>query len=137
MNVYVAASSREMARATIAFQGVKKAADLTIAHDWISQIREVGVANPSNVPEGLRRSWAMDAMEKIRTAPILWLLLPETETVGAWCEFAMAQAFHAVQNGPRRRVVTSGPDVARYRSIFTSLAHSHFTTDAEIGRAHV
>jgi hypothetical protein len=120
-----------MARASIAFSGVKDAADLTLAHDWVSQIREVGVANPDNVPEALRRAWASDAMEKIRTAPILWLLLPETETVGAWCEFAMAVAFHAVQNGPRRRVVTSGPNAARYRSIFTALAHQHYPTDAE------
>ena len=131
MKVYVAASSREMDRARDIFRGVEASPELVIAADWISQIEDHdGIANPSNVPEALRHKWATDAIVAVMNSSVLWLLLPEEPTVGAWCEMTAAVAFDMTRT-TRRLIVTSGSDKARYQSIFTSLAHRHFGTDAE------
>ncbi len=128
MKIYVAASSREMDRASVAFELVKACPDLELAHDWIAQIKAVGAANPP-AANYLRRQWALKDLEAVKAAPIFWFLLPTTETVGAWCELTAAAVFDMSQRGPKRLIVTSGND--SMRSIFSALAHRHYQTDSE------
>jgi len=130
VKVYVAGSSKELARASSIMTQIRMCPELELTMDWVAQIREVGVANPADAPEGLRRSWAMNAIQAVQDAPVLWLLLPTTETVGAWCELSAAVVFGMTQP-LRRRIMTSGPPEARARSIFTALADRHFDTDGE------
>lgn len=128
MKIYVAASSREMTRAIAAMEWIRSEPGMEVAHDWVTQIKEVGIANPSDVPEGLRRSWSMATLEALRDSRAIWLLLPEEPTAGAWFELGAMAAFNYTHGN--KKIFTSGTDSARYRSIFTSLAREHFREDA-------
>ena len=130
MKVYVAASSREMARAMTAFRMVRSIPGVELAHDWVTQIQEVEDANP-DVPDPLRVEWATGAVEAIRESSVLWLLLPETQTIGAWVELGVALGFNAANFDPKKLIVTSGVDSIRARSIFTATASARVREDRE------
>lgn len=126
-SVYVACSSKEMDRARAAFDMVRGSPHVNLAFDWIAQIEAVGDANPPPKKNGedikLRRHWAQQAMGEAALADILWVLLPESETVGLWFEFAtVALANMQELQNDRSRIVVSGSQAAYDKSIFISLA---------------
>ncbi len=110
--VYVAASSDELDRAATAMLAVRNQG-WRVAEDWVSTIRQVGVANPADVSRDARRGWSLDALDGVQRAAAVWLLAPEVgHGRGAFVELGFAL-------GLGRRVVVSGPRHAC--SIFTAL----------------
>lgn len=124
-SVYVACSSKEMDRARSAFDMVRGSPHLTLAFDWITQIEAVGAANPApkkNWGDILRRrEWAHKAIVGASLADILWVLLPESETVGVWVEFTSA-VISNLHRSSKVKIVVSGSEAAYSKSIFISLA---------------
>jgi hypothetical protein len=118
MKLYIAASSKpqERARVDAAFAAVDGFYE--IVGDWRADCDKFG-ANPA----GLDCSpFAKADMNAVRECDVLWLLMPQSETRGAWVEFGLALAFGKV-------VVCSGE--GQERSIFTSLAMRRYELDAD------
>jgi len=111
MNIYVAASSKQMDRAREAMAKLR-AAGHTIAHDWVAEVEAVGSANPPDATLEERWDWAIDDFAGIDRADVLWLLVPAEGGAGAWVELGYALA-------KRKPVICSG---CHERSIFTAMA---------------
>jgi hypothetical protein len=118
VKVYVAASSKQIDRARAAMDRLR-AAGHTVTHDWTASIAEVGCANPIDATRQQRRNWALDDLQGVLEADVLWVLMPaDHDSFGAGVEFGRAI------DSDVSRIVCSGACA----SIFTSLA------DAEYGR---
>jgi len=131
LRVYVAAASSEMERAEKVMQALRDTG-ITVVSTWPQVIRKVGKANPMDAPRRQRAEWAAQDLTEVAQANVLWLLLPEKETIGAWIEFGHALMIAAAAEraaamglpGAFYRVICSGKE----RSIFTALVE-HFETD--------
>lgn len=91
MRVYVAASSQEVDRARYAMRAVERAG-CELTHDWTQDLAAVGCAQGYALPSRRRREIAERDLMAIRRADVLWLLIPETRTAGAWAEWGYAWA---------------------------------------------
>ncbi len=109
--VYVAASSLQMDRARDVMAQLR-AAGHEVVHDWCSIIEARGVANPSDSTQDERWDWAIDDLQGVKRADVLWLLVPAEEGAGAFVELGYALALG-------KPVIASG---AYLRSIFTAMA---------------
>jgi hypothetical protein len=118
MKLYIAASSHpdERARVDAAFAGVADFA--TVVGDWRQDCDKYG-ANPSGIDCA---PFALADLEAVVKSQLLWLLMPQTETRGAWVEFGAAWSLGKL-------LICSGP--GQDRSIFTSLATFQSKTDAD------
>jgi nucleoside 2-deoxyribosyltransferase len=109
--VYVAASSKQMDRASQAMAQLR-AAGHEVVHDWPAIIEARGVANPLDATQDERWDWAIDDLQGVKRADVLWLLVPNEEGAGAFVELGYALALG-------KPVIASG---VYLRSIFTAMA---------------
>lgn len=118
-SVYVAAASAEVSRARHAMRELE-IHGYEVTSNWPDVIESVGVANPPGATAFDRRHWSWTCLQQLERASVLWLLMPEAPTVGAFVElgYAIARA---------KRIVTSGDT---RRSIFTSTGQE-FATDGD------
>lgn len=110
MRVYVAASSKQLDRARAAMAQLR-AAGHTVTHDWPTIIEARGTANPLDATDDERWDWAIDDLEGVKAADVLWFLVPAEEGAGAFVELGYALAI-------KKPVICSG---AYARSIFTAM----------------
>ena len=125
LNVYVAGSVRERMERAVPVIAQLRAAGVEITLDWTTDIDPSASESRSDadVPDDVRRRAAEDDMDGVRRADFVLLLAPdERGSSGAWVELGVALAL-------KIPVVVTG-QMAR-RTIFTSMAHRVFATDAE------
>lgn len=109
--VYVAGSSHELARARRWMDRLREEG-FEITHDWVTEIENVGQANPPDATPQQRHDWAVNDLNRVADADILWLLAPaEGEGRGAYAELGTAYTLG-------REIVVSGPTK---QSIFCAL----------------
>jgi nucleoside 2-deoxyribosyltransferase len=119
--VYVAASSKEITRAEHWVLRLRQAGIIVVS-TWIDVIKHVGQANPKDATPDEYKMWALKDLGEVDVADVLWLLLPEFETVGAYVELGFAHA-------KEKPIAMSG----RHRPIFTPvLANAHSEYDEAI-----
>lgn len=112
MKIYIAASSNDIARATIWHQrAIAQGIQTTSA--WLDVIKEAGDANPRDASDRDRAAWAYDDLQGVHRADLFWLLVPPIDkpTRGAWIEFGFAQARN-------KRIICSGDTK---QSIFSAI----------------
>lgn len=119
MKVYVSASSKEIGRARLWMNKLRRAG-IEVTSTWVECITSVGDANPAHATRGQRIAWAQKDLDEIDAADVMWLLMPQTPTSGAWLEYG-----YAIMRD--KMLLVSGPD--QTRSIFTALAESYETDD--------
>lgn len=121
MNIYCAGASKEITRIERWVKRLKESR-INVVSTWIDVIRIVGQANPTDALPEQYKAWAEKDLAEVRSADILWLFLPECETIGAYVE--LGYAFCA-----GKMICASG----KHRPIFTNgLAKYHSYYDAEI-----
>lgn len=120
MKVYVAGSSREMARARSAMERLR-ALDIEVTSTWIESIERAGDANPRQALKDDRRAWSRECLDGVAAADVLWLLAPAlgAPTCGAWVELGYAVATD-------KTVIASGDVMA---SIFTAVSLVEYSDD--------
>lgn len=124
--IYVAASSMEIERAKRCIAWAIEDGHV-VTHDWPSVIEAHGEANPTGEGWDLsrRRDVARSNVDGVWSANVLWMLAPETPTVGAWVELGVAIA---VKKSFDIDIIVSGPAYAT-ASIFAGYADAIFETD--------
>jgi len=130
VNIYIAGSSQELARALAAAEradsltkGLSAAGHLEITNRWWDTILKRGDANPVDAPFHERMKYAQEDLQGVRDADILWLLYPTPglRSVGCFWEAGYADALGL-------EVIISGP--GQESSIFTTRGCS-FSSDEE------
>jgi hypothetical protein len=116
LRVYVAGSSAELDRVKTAMDRLRKAG-ITVSHDWVACINEVGSANPAGATDADRAQWAWEDLRGVKNADILWVLWPETPSAGACVELG-----YAIRGG--QRIIISGNHKT---SIFTTSGECYDT----------
>lgn len=125
LRVYVAGSSAEPQRVRAAMDAAR-GAGCELTEDWLAAMEEAGTANEGLTHEQ-RRRYALADLRGLEAADVLWVLAPETHSIGVWVELGYAlagRAWGAMPGG----IVVSGP--ASARSIFCALADRECPTDA-------
>ena len=125
LKVYVAGSVRERMERAVPVIAALRAAHVEITLDWTSDIDPNASESRSDadVADDIRRRAAEDDMGGVQRADFVLLLAPdERGSSGAWTELgiALASKIPVVVTGSKAR-----------RTIFTSMAHRVFDTDAE------
>jgi len=121
-SVYVAGSSKEPERAARAMNALR-AADIEVTSTWVDVIAASGGAsNPESITHEQRYDYAIKDVSEVANARVLWLLMPQSPSMGAFFEFGFARA-------RGHQVLVSGAN--QYASIFTALAHGRCDTDEE------
>lgn len=121
MKVYVAGASSEMERAETWMRKLR-GVGIIVTSTWPEVIRSVGKANPRDATIAECKEWVMKDLGEIDAADVLWLLLPDLSTIGAWIELGFAHARN-------KMIVTSG----LHRPIFTpGLSNAHNKDDEQI-----
>lgn len=118
MKVYVAASSLQLDRAQAAMEWLR-AAGHEVTHDWPAIIAARGGANPDDATQDDRWDWAIDDLAGVKSADVLWLLVPYKEGAGAFVELGYALAIG-------KPVICSG---LYMRSIFTAMGVCYDTDE--------
>lgn len=121
MRVYVSGSSLELRRAREAMRLVSEAGhDLVL--DWTRDIAAVGCAQGYRLSRARRREIAGRDLVAVDRCDLLWLLIPQYSSAGAWVEFGRAHA-------AGKRLIASGTPADR-APLFAELADHIFPTDA-------
>jgi len=116
--IYIAASSNELDRAE-RWQRNLNHAGIETTSGWIAKVRMYGGGNPPGASRGDCLHWATEDLRNVDDADILWVLLPDGRSDGAFTELGYAVA-------KQKQILTSGDN----RSIFGSLT-SHYPSDQE------
>lgn len=124
MKVYLSGSSAppEIDRVALWHNRLTKAG-IHVVSTWPAVIAASGsVGNPRDASCDQRRDWSQVDLAEVRSADVLWFLVPEpsTPTRGAWLEMGVA-----IERGT---VLISSGDTKQ--SIFTALG-DEYGTDAE------
>lgn len=110
MKVYVAASSGQLDRATAAMNALEERGH-TVTHDWVTEVRLVGEANPLDASQLEQLRWARADLAGVLDADIFWLLMPSSGGFGAAVElgYAIAKGIPIIVSGgvPSRSIFTS------------------------------
>lgn len=117
LRVYVAGASVEVDMCA-EFIGRLRVAGAVITHDWTSSVRANGGAADASMPRAHRAAMVVEDFAGIAAADVVWVLVPEAQTIGAWVELGYAR-------GLRKRVHVSGPHSRR--TIFTEFCAHHET----------
>lgn len=131
MKIYVAGASAELERAESAIASLR-AAGHEITHDWPAVIRRVrieGGQKDSDLTDEERHGHAHDDLLAVERADVLWLLVPDAPTSGAWVElgFAIGLAWPDTATEGPRLVIVSG---AKHRNaLFCSMGDQAFDDD--------
>lgn len=115
--IYLAGSSREI-ETVERYRDKLIAAGWTITHDWCSAMRACPVPDSQLTPEQ-RMRYATDDAAGVIAADVLWLLVPQAPSKGAWVELGIAIG-HAAALGLFPMVIASGGGDA---SIFNGYAY--------------
>lgn len=93
MKVYIACSSQEPERARWAMDAVRRLG-CEVAHDWLRAIEEDGAANEGLDSEARldRSAECLEALDDLGDEDVFWLLVPVTNSAGAWAEFGYVLA---------------------------------------------
>ncbi len=120
--VYVAGSSAETERVTT-YQHALRELGFEITHDWTVPVLKFG-SQGEMLSESVRKEHAREDLEGVRSADILWFLVPPSHLTsrGAWIEFGAA-----LMGG--KKTVLSGQTSSE--SIFSTLATLIYSTDDE------
>jgi hypothetical protein len=113
VKVYVAGSSAEIARAKYVIAKLR-AAGIEVPGDWPAIIDAHGGKANAGLTNEERLAAAVVCLEHATTCDVFLLLVPHTNTVGAWVELGAA-----VEAG--RRCVMSGTPADTGCSIFTAI----------------
>ena len=109
MKVYVAGASKEIIRAE---RWVRRLQDdgIIVMSTWTQVIRAVGKANPVDATPEQYKSWVQKDLDEVAASNVLWFLLPEVDTVGAFVElgYAHAKGLYIVTSGQHRPIFTPG-----------------------------
>lgn len=115
MKIYVCGGSSEM-DLVAGYMSSLRAMGHVITEDWISAIRVVGESNPRQITHRRRMRYASDDLRGIRTAALVWVILPVAKSFG--CAFEMGFAV-----GRGHEVIISGD---WRETIFSSMADFRF-----------
>ena len=115
MRVYVAGGSDERITHARAMIDRLTKCGIIITHDWT---RCEGYGRESS--ENERRCWAMQDIEGVRSADVVWVMVPDRRSEGSACELGAALALG-------KRVIVSGPHVKQPSRIFCLLAEDYAT----------
>lgn len=130
VRVYVAGASDELERAQRAIDFIRSIG-WTITHDWVADVRRVrvegGRADADLTSDEMRELAAAD-LAAVQGAELVWLLVPNTPSTGAWVELGYALALNRWTNAPR--IIASGPRAAG--SLWCSLLEQFETDEAAI-----
>lgn len=126
-SVYVAASSEEIDRATMAMAALRDRG-VVVTSTWPDVIAsQSGVSNPRDADRLDRMRWSVTDLQQVGAAGILWLLSPSNGTGrGAYAELGFAYGCPLGGEHPRAIVVSGDTK----QSIFSALGYE-FKTDAE------
>lgn len=102
IRVYVAGASSEIDRTEAAMSQVRAMPGKTLVMDWAANIRKHGASVPVGWTPEQKREEAQRCLDAVRTANIVWLLVPAVPSQGCWAEWGAAYAWH-------KTLVTSGP----------------------------
>lgn len=91
--VYVAGASSELERAERAMSLVRAMPGKKLVHDWVSIIRHHGASIPPDWTSEQKRAEAQRCLEAVRTANLVWLLVPDVPSQGCWVEWGAAYAW--------------------------------------------
>lgn len=119
VKLYIAASSNptERPRVDAAFAVAASMPHIEIIGDWRPSVDEHG-SNPTDRQVGIAAAFQChDALQK---ADLLWLLVPETMSIGAWFELGFATRGQI-------DIICSGKFD---QTIFTTFANACFSDDA-------
>ena len=122
MKIYVAGSSAELDRASNAMAFVRGRGH-EITHDWVADIqreRIEGGREDHELGPHEQMAFARADLQGVTAADLLWLLVPDTTSTGAWVELGWALA-------RSKKIIASGKHAAG--NIFCSLAHQTFSGD--------
>lgn len=124
MKIYVAASSKELARAIRIMNALRERGH-EITYDWTVPMRELGP--DAGLTFEQRGLYAAKPSKGIEEADVFWQLIPTTPSSGAWWELGYACG---LRNGGGKHplVVVSGD---ANRCIFTALVPFYFALDAQ------
>jgi hypothetical protein len=125
MKIYLAASSAEIERART-WHARLTIAGINVVSTWISVIDKVGATNPTDATVEQRREWSALDLDEVRSADVLWFLVPPraVPTRGAWIE--VGTAYNA-----NKLLVFSGETS---QSIFCALGMECATDDEAFAR---
>jgi hypothetical protein len=107
LRIYVACSSRELYRVSAAMNAVE-ARGHVLTHDWTVPILEARAQGHEEHEMGfeIARQCAEADLKGIERADVVWVLIPQTITVGLWVEIG-----YAIR--ARKPIIISGPDPLR------------------------
>jgi len=125
MRIYVAGASGELSRAEQAVEVVRSISGLHLTSDWPANVR--GRDANRGLSEEVRARESDIAIEAVRSADLLWLLIPSVPTSGTWFEFGTFLEANRGRLGAK--VIASGGE--HDVSIFTARANRIFRTDGE------
>ena len=125
LKVYVAGSVRERMERAVPVIAELRAAGVEITLDWTADIDPSAneTSSDADVPDYVRYRAAQDDMDGVKRADFVLFLAPdERGSSGAWTELgiALASKIPVIVTGQKAR-----------RTIFTSMSHRIFATDAE------
>lgn len=119
--VYVAANSKEWKRAEFWVNELEKRGIHTTS-TWIEEAKSIQGCNRLVDTHEQRWSAASSCVSGIGEASLVWILMPETSSMGAFWEFGYAKAKDMV-------VYLSGAQ--QHTSVFSALADYRFEIDAQ------
>jgi hypothetical protein len=137
MRVYVASSYADKEKLAMPWIKRLRESEITISHDWTVKTKETpdapdsafapGATNELDLPLDIQRELALEDLEGVITADVVWIVAPPTGGCGCWIELGYAMSLrnqtwslrHQTRVAPS--ILISGPR----RTIFASLAE-HF-----------
>lgn len=104
LRIYVAGASAEVDMVA-GYIGRLRNAGAVITHDWTPSVRGSCGAADVDMSAGLRMSLVSGDLAGIAAADVMWLLVPEATTIGAWVELGYARGLGIPVHvsGPRSR----------------------------------
>lgn len=130
VKVYVAGSSAELERAQRAIDFIRSIG-WEVVHDWVADVRRErleGGRQDSDLSDEERRTFAHKDLTSVGDAELVWLLVPNNPSTGAWVELGYALALTRVLIHIAPRIIASGPAAAG--NLFCSLL-DRFDTDED------
>jgi nucleoside 2-deoxyribosyltransferase len=125
LRVYVAASAAPESKLRVDWAVASlKRAGFVVTCTWPEVVASVGESNPRDASHVDRRSWAIQDLDEVDDADVLWFLVPSPgATAGAWYEagYAYDAGKHLVFSGDTKQ------------SVFCSLGHEFGTDEEALG----
>lgn len=121
VRVYIAASSSEVGRAEHWAAKLEASGRVMVVSNWIPNVKTFG-GNPADSTLDQQYEWAEDCRVGVENSDVIWVLMPQQSSMGAFWEFGFGYAYQLAT------AVSGGNQKA---SVFTSLAKYRFDTDEE------